>query len=154
MTTGESMRTVYEPATRITPILMDGTLYVPEDTLHEIIGYGKSKSWYDAPTNTFRLMKYELTPYETSVGVTKHEISYTWLYTEINSGTMYIEGNARNIANPVKVINGIIFVPLTLLEEAYGYKVKVDSEGVALVTKPDVAAITDAAVSAVCELFE
>lgn len=152
MTVGESLITVYEPDRRITPVAMDGTLYVPEDALHEIIGYGKSKSWYDAPTNTFRLMTYKLTPYETSEGITKHSISYNWFYSKINSTEGYFEGMPVNMANPVKVIDGIIFVPLSLLENYYGYTVSIKS-GVAVVTKDGATALNENVVTSVCGLL-
>ncbi|MBQ2942550.1 MAG: hypothetical protein IJD97_09965 [Clostridia bacterium] len=156
MTVGASMITVYEPDTRVTPVLIDGTIYVPEDALHEIIGYGKSKSWYDAPSNTFRLMRYELEPYEVDGNdgskITKHNVNYTWLYTEVNSDIMTLEGNKQALSNPVKVIDGIFFVPLSLLSDAYGYTVSVN-DGVAVVTAPGATAISAATVDAVTELF-
>ena len=62
--------------------------------------------------------------------------------------------NERSLTNPVKVIDGIIFVPLSILSDAYGYETDVDSTGVALVTKPGATAISDATIASVCELFE
>ena len=152
MTVGDAMITVYEPDTRVTPYLIDGTIYVPEDALHEIIGYGKSKSWYDAATNTFRLMRYELEPYEDANGVTKRNINTTWLYTKINSDSMNFGGNEQTLSHPVKVIDGIFFVPLSLLSDAYGYTVSI-TDGVAVVTDPGETALSATTVASVTELF-
>ena len=109
--------TVYEKDRRVTPFLMNGTLYVPETAYNEIMGYGRSKTEYLSDYNMFFTYHYELSDDLGKI------INYNWTNGVLGSGEIYVNGRLKWLSAPVLANDGIIFVPLSLIEECYGKRV-------------------------------
>ena len=114
---------VYEKDIRITPVEKDGMLYVPSDTLLELLGYGRSKTEYVIEYNRFLSysfnMNYELTEME----------NYTWVYTTVGTKDARINGRSTTLTHPLYAENGIIWVPLSYLEICHGKVVTALGDG-------------------------
>ncbi len=115
---------VYEKAKGVVPFEMGGTLYIPEDTFNEAMGFGRTKTDYNSFYNVFRTYHYEMT--EDLSAVT----NYKWTYSAIGTLTAKVDGEMRYLSNPIKAINGIIYIPLSFISECYGYEVKSLGNGV------------------------
>ena len=114
MAVGGAVMTVYEKDRRVTPFLMNGTLYVPETAYNEIMGYGRSKTEYMSDYNMFFTYHYELSDDLGEI------INYNWTNGVLGSGEIYVNGRLKWLSAPVLAKDGIIFVPLSLIEECYG----------------------------------
>ena len=117
MAVGGAVMTVYEKDRRVTPFLMNGTLYVPETAYNEIMGYGRSKTEYMSDYNMFFTYHYELSDDLGEI------INYNWTNGVLGSGEIYVNGRLKWLSAPVLAKDGIIFVPLSLIEECYGKRV-------------------------------
>ena len=106
---------VYERDTNVTPFEANGTLYVPAETFEELLGYGMSKVRYDSEDNIIYLARHDLSDDY------KEITNYVWTYSVIGSNEVRTNGEAAALSAPVTVKNGIIFVPLTYLSEAFGF---------------------------------
>lgn len=118
---------VYEKDTRVLPVMMNGTLYIPAESLSDILGYGKTKVEYDA--------------YDNMLFVTSHDLEgtkitdYRWTYTVLGSLSGAINGKDTVLSNPVTAVDGIIYVPVTYLSEMFGLNVFDMGDGVYQITK-------------------
>ena len=118
---------VYEADTRVLPVMMNGTLYIPADSLSDILGYGKTKVEYDA--------------YDNMLFVTSHDLEdtkitdYRWTYTVLGSLSGAINGKDTVLSKPVTAIDGIIYVPVTYISEMFGLNVFDMGDGVFQITK-------------------
>ena len=107
--------------------MMNGTLYIPADSLSDILGYGKTKVEYDA--------------YDNMLFVTSHDLEgtkitdYRWTYTVLGSLSGAINGKDTVLSNPVTAIDGIIYVPVTYISEMFGLNVFDMGDGVFQITK-------------------
>lgn len=152
MSVKSSIETFYEPDTRVTPVMRDGTLYIPEDALHEILDYGTSKSIYDGATDTFTLSKFTM---ERS-GYTYEVTGKTTLVTTLGALSAYRDGSLITLSHPVTVIDGLISVPVSLLSDVFGYSVtsrKVGNRTIVVIDK-DGAAPDGATVDTVLTYLE
>lgn len=105
---------VYEPDTRITPILRNGTLYVPMDTVEEMM-YGEAKCEYDAARNLVYVKAFKL--------VDREITDYRWTYTVLGSAEIRINGTLGGLTQPVIAENGMVYIPVTYLSDAFGWTV-------------------------------
>lgn len=105
---------VYEPDTRITPVLRNGTLYVPMDTIEEMM-YGEAKCEYDAARNIVYVKAFKLVDREIS--------DYRWTYTVLGSSEIRINGTLGGLTQPVIAENGMVYIPVTYLSDAFGWTV-------------------------------
>ena len=113
---------VYQPDTRITTVSENGTLYVPVNAMEDVLGYGESKFWYDNYENILHLENHDLDEND--------EISdYIWTYTVLGTNEARVNGRVTALSNPVKVINGVIMVPVTYLSECFGMDVYDSGDG-------------------------
>lgn len=46
------------------------------------------------------------------------------MYTTVNFNEAYVCGKMKALSHPARVINGICYVPASMLEECFGYEVK------------------------------
>ncbi len=115
---------VYEKAKGITPIEMNGTLYIPEDTFNEAMGYGRTKTDYNAFYNVLRTYHFEMNDELTEV------TNYMWTYSTLDTLVAKADGELKTLSNPIKAIDGIIYIPLSFIEECYGYEVMSLGDGV------------------------
>ena len=130
---------IYEPDTRVTAIERNGTLYVPEIALNDIMGYGRTKTIWDYERGMLKVKNY-------TYGKEGEIENYKWVYTTLNSYDVKVNGSAARLTNPIIAENGVVYVPLTLLSDCFGYNVSGEN-GIYYVTTAEVDAsfITSAA---------
>ncbi len=110
---------VYEPDVRITTIERNGTLYVPEIALNDIMGYGRTKTIWDYERGMLKVKNY-------TYGAEGEIENYKWTYTTLGSYDVKINGSAARLTNPILAENGVVYVPLTYLSDCFGYTVNFD----------------------------
>ena len=112
---GGKMR-VYEPDTRFVPVMENGVLYYPAEALEDILGNGETKMVYDAEDKILHISTHKLNE--------NSEIcDYYWIYSEVDSIDGRINGYYKALTNPVKLINGIPYVPHTYLADCLNWQV-------------------------------
>ena len=104
---------VYEKDIRIAPFMESGTIYIPLAALDDIMGWGETKATYDWKKNVIYIKTHELTNNEIT--------DYQWIYTYLGTNLATIDGEDKEITNPTKAVDGIIYVPITLLSECFGW---------------------------------
>ena len=109
---------VYEPDIRVTAIERNGTLYVPEIALNEIMGYGRTKTIWEYERGLLKIRNYRLVNDE----ITDNKFAYMYL----DSLDARVDGRETKLTNPIIAENGVVYVPLTLLSDCLGYKVNYD----------------------------
>lgn len=114
---------VYEPDTRITPFEDAGTLYVPEETVNEIMGYGRTKTRYESAFNMLLTYHYDMNDELTEVE------NYTWTYGTLGSNEVRVNGKVKYLSAAPVEKDGIIYIPLSMLAECYGRTVKSLGDG-------------------------
>ncbi len=134
---GSKMK-IYEADLRIKAYEANGTLYVPGDSLLEILGYGRSKVEYDPSYNSYFIYYFEMNDSLTEVTTNRFAMS------TLDSSSVYVDGKTLPLSAPVTSKNGIIYVPLSLLSEAFGFTVTNIGGGIYTVSEntPDVNLIT------------
>ena len=120
---------VYEKDITVAPFEMNGTLYIPEDAYNEIMGYGKSKTEYDANYNKFFTYHFDLSDDMTKI------VNYKWTVSVLDSTEVKVNGAFGTLSAPVKYVNGIFYIPASLISECYGYEVKAMGDGVYAIGK-------------------
>ena len=60
---------------------------------------------------------------------------YTWTYSVLDSNEVRINGELSTLSAPVKYVNGIFYIPVSLIAECYGWEVKSLGNGVYTVSK-------------------
>ena len=115
---------VYEKNRNVRAFSQNGTLYIPEDALCEVLGYGRTKTDYNSFYNVSRTYHYEMNDELTEV------INYKWTYTTLGTNVARVDGKLTGLSNPVISRDGIVFIPLSFIEECYGYEVKAIGEDV------------------------
>lgn len=115
---------VYEKAKGVTPIEINKTLYIPEDAFNEAMGYGRTKTSYNAFYNVLRTYHFEMNEELTEV------TNYMWTYCTLDTLVAKVDGEMKTLSNPVREIDGIIYIPLSFIEECYGYEVMSFGDGV------------------------
>ncbi len=120
---------VHEADIRVTPFEENGTLYVPESAYNEIMEYGRSKTEYNSFYNMFFTHHYDMND-----ELTETE-NYIWTYSLLDSCEVRVNGKIATLSAPVKYVNGIFFVPVSLIAECYGWEVKSLGNGVYTVSK-------------------
>ena len=132
------IKTVYEKDTSITPFEMNGTLYVPAETFEELMGHGLSKVEYNYLTNIFYFYDYRMTDDLTKIA------EKNWYYTAIGSYEARANGRLKAISAPVTVVNGIIYVPVSLFNEVIGKTVTNAGNGVYVIGDTKIEAVNAA----------
>ena len=106
---------VYDKDTRVTAFEANGTIYLPMSAVEEILGNGKSKVYYDSLRNKLHIKNHRLTEDE--------KIDMHWSVNVFESLEMKVDGKLSYTANPATVVNGVIYIPATMLETAFGWRV-------------------------------
>lgn len=124
---------VYEKDNSVTPFEYNGTLYIPSDTICDIL-YGQSKVTYDAYSNILKIKSFMLEePDEGEARSNVTDVRNT--YTVLGSNEMHINGVAGYLSNPVTAVNGVIYVPLSYLSECLGFQVFNAGNGVWVISR-------------------
>lgn len=106
---------VYEKDTKVKAFSENGTLYVPLVALDDIMGWGETKATYDYKKNVIYIKTHELTNNEIT--------DYQWIYTYLGTYTASIDGEDKALTNPTKAVSGVVYVPLTILSECFGWSI-------------------------------
>ena len=131
---------VYDKDTRVTAFEANGTIYLPMSAVEEILGNGKSKVYYDSLRNKLHLKNHRLTEDE--------KIDMHWSVNVFGSLEMKVDGKLSYTANPATVVNGVIYIPATMLETAFGWRVSSLGNGAYAIGSGDfVASAINAAIS-------
>ena len=115
---------VYEKDTTVAPFEMNGTLYIPEDAYNEIMGYGRSKTKYDSNYNKFYTYHFDLSD------DMKEIVNYKWTCSVLDSTEVKVNGVFGTMSAPVVYVNGMFYIPASLISDCYGYEVKALGNGV------------------------
>ncbi len=108
---------VYDADTRIIPFEMNGTLYVPYESLEKIMGWGKSKVEYDYKSNILHFYEYKLNAEQNGYA------ENNWFYTVLGSYEGRFNGKYKALSQSTMIANGKIYVPLSFLSECAGFNV-------------------------------
>ena len=133
-------RYTLESDIRVTPVEINGTLYIPEDAYNEIMEYGHSKTEYDSINNRYYTYHYDLCADK------KEIINNTFTCTILGSKEVRVNGVMKSLTNPVIYENGRFLIPLTLISDCYGWEVKSLGNGIYTVSKEGAPASTVEAV--------
>lgn len=107
---------VYEADTRVAAFGENGTVYIPARALEDIMGYGQTKvEWANVESDMLIIKNHDL--YNDEI-TDSH-----WVYTTAGSLEAHKDGRVLYMTNPVKVVDGIPYVPATLLSECFGFTV-------------------------------
>ena len=120
---------VHEADTRVSAFMENGMLYIPESAYNEIMGYGRSKTEYNADYNRFFTRHFDLSENLQEV------INSTWTTCELDSLDVLVGGREAKLSNPVVYRNGIFYIPASFIAECYGWEVKDLGNGVFTISK-------------------
>lgn len=112
---------VYDKDIRVTCFEENGTLYIPMSAAEEILGNGKAKVYYDYQRNRIYLKNHRLTD--------ETEIDAHWAVNDLGSLEMKVDGKLAYTQNTAISQNGVIYIPATMLETAFGYTVRSMGDG-------------------------
>ena len=116
---------VYEPDIRYSTVTENGMLYFPAVALSDILGYGRTKVEWGNVESDMLIVKTHTLENSTDEDATWNgkKIVSTWIYTTAGTNEVFIGGRSATLTHPVKVINGLCYVPASLLSDCFGYKV-------------------------------
>ena len=106
---------VYDTDTRITAFEAEGTLYIPMSTAEEILGNGQSKVYYDNNLNLLYIERSRLVD---------EKVDSHWACNVFGGLELRVDGKITSASKPAKVVNGVIYLPVTMLSESFGYSVE------------------------------
>ena len=106
---------VYDTDTRITAFEAEGTLYIPMSTAEEILGNGQSKVYYDNNLNLLYIERSRLVD---------EKVDSHWACNVFGGLELRADGKITSASKPAKVVNGVIYLPVTMLSESFGYSVE------------------------------
>lgn len=106
---------VYDGDIRISAFCQDGTLYVPARAVEEFMGYGETKITYDYTMNMLYIKTHELED--------RTITDYQWIYTTLGSLDAHYDGEPRALSHPTIAVNGIVYIPISLLAECFGWQI-------------------------------
>lgn len=113
---------VYDADIRVSAFEENGTLYVPMSAMEEFMGYGETKITYDYLLNMLYIKTHELTNREIT--------DIQWINTVLGSKVAFIDGKETALSAPTMVQDGIIYIPVSVLSECFGWSVNPIGDGV------------------------
>ncbi len=102
----------------------DGTLYIPAESFDKAMGFGTSRTEYDAFYNMLFTHNYRLSDNE------KEVTDYIWTATAVGSTETRVNGKLNKLSHPVIAENGTVYIPLTLISDIYGWNLFIAGDGV------------------------
>ena len=87
-------------------VLEDGVTYFPVNLLKESLTFGKSKIIFEADRNFVKMQNHDIL-----------------VYTYVGGNYAYANGAYKTITTPVRNIDGIPYIPVTFMAEAFGMEV-------------------------------
>ena len=106
----------FEEDTRYGTFAENGTVYVPAKAAEEILGYGESKIEFYSDENLLYVKGHKLENYEI--------VDNRWTYSFIGTSEVRVNGKIRTLSNPLKLVDGIPYMPVTYFAEAFDLEVK------------------------------
>lgn len=126
---------VYDKDTRVTPFEMNGTLYIPLNAVEEVLAYGRSKAYYDSAKNRIYIQCFDLVDKEKPAGIEKEIKNEEWMCNILGSSELFVDGKLTYAQAPATTIDGVIYVPLTMLKEGFGADLVALGDGAYAVSK-------------------
>ena len=120
---------IYEKNTRVRAFEMNGTLYVPGDIFEEIMGFGRAKVEYDPNYNVFFTHHFDLSENEQSI------VNYIWTVSALDSTEVRVDGAVKTMSAPVIAKDNMVWAPISLLADCYGWNVQNLGNGVYTVSE-------------------
>ena len=120
---------IYEKDTRVRAFEMNGTLYVPGDIFEEIMGFGRAKVEYDPNYNVFFTHHFDLSEDEQSI------VNYIWTVSALDSTEVRVDGAVKTMSAPVIAKDNMVWAPISLLADCYGWNVQNLGNGVYTVSE-------------------
>lgn len=124
---------VYEKDTSVAPFEMNSTLYVPLETFEEILDHGYSKVEYSAEDNAVYLGRFDLEA--NSTGNIHTIVNNEWTYSVVGSYEARNNGELCALENTCVAANGIIYVPVTYVQDVFGWYVSSLGDGTYTVSR-------------------
>ncbi|MDP4133863.1 MAG: stalk domain-containing protein [Bacillota bacterium] len=108
---------VYEPDTRVKTTMINGVLYFPAESLNDILGYGRTKIEWDSANSRLFVSNHVLDSNDKIA-------DYVWAYSTVGSLEVRLNGYLNTLQNPIKIVGGLVYVPITYLQDCFGWTVK------------------------------
>ncbi|MBQ2942937.1 MAG: hypothetical protein IJD97_11960 [Clostridia bacterium] len=106
----------FEADTRYGTFAENGTVYVPVKAAEDILGYGETKIEFYSDENLVYVKSHKLENYEI--------VDNRWTYSFIGTNEVRVNGKVRALSNPLKLVDGIPYMPITYFAEAFDLEVK------------------------------
>ena len=97
---------VYEANTAYGVQYLDGNVYVPAAMLNDALGYGTTKVIYESDRRFLKI-----------------DTEERMVYTTVDSTAAVSDGKDIYLSAPVKEIGGVIYVPVSMMGEAFGLEI-------------------------------
>lgn len=97
---------VYEANTAYGVQYLDGSVYVPAAMLNDALGYGTTKVIYESDRRFLKI-----------------DTEERMVYTTVDSISAVSDGKDIYLSAPVKEIGGVIYVPVSMMGEAFGLEI-------------------------------
>ena len=106
----------FEADTRYGTFAENGTVYVPVKAAEDILGYGETKIEFYSDENLVYVKSHKLENYEI--------VDNRWTYSFIGTSEVRVNGKIRTLSNPLKLVDGIPYMPITYFAEAFDLEIK------------------------------
>lgn len=128
---------VYDKDTRVTAFEANGTLYIPLSSVEDVLSYGRSKAYYDSAKNRIYIQCFDLVDKEKPAGIEKEIKNEQWICNILGSSELFVDGKLTYTA-AATAINGVIYIPLTMLADGFGADLKALGDGAYAISKTTV----------------
>ncbi len=105
----------FEADTRYGTFLENGTVYVPVKAAEDILGYGETKIEFYPDENLVYVKSHKLENYEI--------VDNRWTYSFIGTNEVRVNGKVRSLSYPLKLVDGIPYMPISYFAEAFDLEV-------------------------------
>ena len=125
---------VYDKDTRVTPFEANGTLYIPLKAVEDVLAYGRSKAYYDSAKNRIYVQCFDLADKEKPAGIEMEIKNEQWFCNTLGSSELFVDGKLT-YTTAATAIDGVIYIPLTMLADGLGADVQSLGGGVYAISK-------------------
>lgn len=125
---------VYDKDTRVTTFEANGTLYIPLKAVEDVLAYGRSKAYYVSSKNRIYVQCFDLADKEKPAGIEKEIKNEQWFCNTLGSSELFVDGKLT-YTTAATAIDGVIYIPLTMLADGLGADVQSLGNGAYAVSK-------------------
>ncbi|MBQ2942945.1 MAG: hypothetical protein IJD97_12000 [Clostridia bacterium] len=136
---------VNEADTRIKTFSENDVLYVPLFAAEEILGYGETKVEYYSDINRIFVKNFNLglsdepmPDYRGNKSIRAIIKDYIWSSNEIGETEVRVNGRAKYLSATVKMVDGIIYLPITYFSDVFGWKTENLGNGIYAVSSHEI----------------